>query len=368
MRVLVLADEMFASRERTLLTRLEVGLADEGVRTIHAVPETSTMIESASVFTQSVTYAARGWAITRGARARDLVRRLEGLVQPAEGERLADLVHVFGGSVWDLGLEIAGELGATAALEVWRMGLVAKAAAIRPDPVVGPCFFAPGTPIERALLAEGLSGAVRLTTWGVHTPSTPRQILASNRAMSIMCIGTGREPRFFHAAFEGALALTQTHPDLMVFMDAQAGHLSGVWEWARKRSLSHHLTLIEDFEARRDLLLQGDMLVLPEIGGEARTIVLDAMGTGMLVIAMEDPNVTALIDTRTARLVREPLASLWASAYVDVIGDPCKAQALVASAREYVRVERRASDHVAAVIQAYSWATSAERAQRSAAR
>ena len=39
MRVLILADGLFATRERALLSRLEVGLADEGVRVVQATPE-----------------------------------------------------------------------------------------------------------------------------------------------------------------------------------------------------------------------------------------------------------------------------------------------------------------------------------------
>lgn len=363
MRVLVLADEMFASRERTLLSRLEVGLADEGVRSIHAVPETSKITDSGNVFTQSVRYVAEGWSVTRRTRARDLVQKVETMLGggTASDGKAADIVHVFGGSVWDLGIEIARQLGAAAALEVWRTGLVPRAAAIKPEPVIGPCFFAPGKPIERALLAEGLSGAVRLTPWGVHTPSSARRILNPDRALSIMCIGTGRESKYFQAAFEGAVTLAATHPDLMVFMDAQAARLSGVWEWAQKRSLSRHLTLIEDFEARRDLLLRGDLLLLPEAGGEARTIVLDAMATGMLVVALEDPSVSALIPDRTANLIREPLPSLWAAALTTLIGEPARAQTLITSAREFVKAERRASDHVASVIAAYAWAVAGDR-------
>ncbi len=38
MRILIIADESFASRERAMLSRLEVGLADEGVRVVHVIP------------------------------------------------------------------------------------------------------------------------------------------------------------------------------------------------------------------------------------------------------------------------------------------------------------------------------------------
>ena len=38
MRALILADRSFAARERDMLTRVQVGLIDEGVRVVEAIP------------------------------------------------------------------------------------------------------------------------------------------------------------------------------------------------------------------------------------------------------------------------------------------------------------------------------------------
>lgn len=360
MRVLVLADEMFASRERPLLARLEMGLADEGVRTIHAVPETMPVAEVGGVFTQSLTFEADGWAVTRRVRARHLVRKLRELA--GEDEELpTDIVHVFGGSVWELGLEIGRQLECAVALEVWRSGLVHRAASVPQEDVIGPVFMAPDTTIERALKSEKLSGTVRLTPWGVHVPDEIKPILRPDRAGSIMFAGTGRDSKAFCAALEGVLRLLKRHPDLMVFMDAKAADRSGAWLLAQRLRAGDHLTVIDDFEARRDLLLQGDMLVIPESSGEQRSIMLDAMAGGMAVVARDDTGVSALIEGRTARLVTQPSADTWERTIGQLFDDPESARNLIEHARGYIRENRLASSHIASVLQAYSWIASGDR-------
>ncbi len=361
MRVLVLADEMFASREKPLLTRLEVGLADEGIGSIHAVPETLHVVEGAELFTRSVTYEAHGWAVTRRVRARHLVRKLRELLGEEEAEHPIDIVHVFGGSVWELGLEIGRQLEAVVALEVWRAGLVGRAAGVEQEDPIGPVFMAPDVTIERALRAQKLSGTVRTTPWGVHVSDDPRAILPPNRAVSVMLVGTGRESRPFCAALEGVLRLLKRHPDLMVFMDARAAHRSGAFLLAQKLKLGDHLSLIEDLEARRDLLLQGDILIIPEAGGEQRSILLDAMASAMIVIARDDPGVSALIEGRTARLVNNSSVESWEQAVGAMLDNPQIAAALTHSARAYIREHRLASAHIASVLQAYSWIASSDR-------
>lgn len=362
MRVLVLADELFANREKPLLTRLEVGLADEGIRTIHAVPETLHVVEGSELFTQAITFEAHGWAVTRRVRARHLVRKLRELLgDDEEDQRLADIVHVFGGSVWELGLEIGRQLEAAVALEVWRSGLVSRAINVKQEDQIGPVFLAPDTTIERALRNEKLSGTVRLTPWGVHVADEPRKILAEGRAVSVMFVGTGRESRPFCGALEGTLRLLKRHPDLMIFMDAKAGHRSGAWILAQRLGLGEHLTLIEDIEARRDLLLQGDFLLIPEAGGEQRSIVLDAMASGMAVVARDDPGVSALIEGRTAKLITQPSADMWERAIAQLLDEPTMARQLTDSARAYIREHRLASAHIASVLQAYSWIASGDR-------
>jgi glycosyltransferase involved in cell wall biosynthesis len=146
----------------------------------------------------------------------------------------------------------------------------------------------------------------------------------------------------------------------MFFAEAEAVHVSGIWPLVRRLGLSERFTLAPDVEARRELALRGDALVLPEALGEHRTLTLDAMAAGMVVIAAADPLVSVLVDTRTARLVDKPSAERWAGALRWLAESRDPARALALAAREHVRAQCRASAHVAAVMDAYEWMTASE--------
>src|SRR5204862_4306381 len=89
-----------------------------------------------------------------------------------------DIIHVFGGSVWGLGADLALEAGSALALEVWRAGLVPKAQAfhmpdrtLRDEPVL---LIAPDQAIERALRSVSdarVRPSVHLAAWGVLAPA-----------------------------------------------------------------------------------------------------------------------------------------------------------------------------------------------------
>lgn len=348
MRVLILTDEFFASRERSMLERLEVGLADEGVRVIHAAPE--SVAQQGGVVTRIVPYSPRILAITRRLAAARLARNVEQSGDLAyEG---IDVVHVFGGSAWNLAADTADALGASLVLEVWRAGLVERARSIDPH-ARRTLFLAPDPAIERALAGGAEPRPVRLASWGTVAEPTLRPVLAADRAPAAMIVGSGRDAPAFAAALRGLAEVAASRRDLLIFCDALAARRAGLWHLARTLDLLPQFSLIDELESRRDLLLQGDLLIQPDAHGEARSTVLEAMATGMIVLAASDPMVSVLIDARTARLVPPADAGAWARVIKDVLGNPDRARALAASAQDYVRSNRRASDQVRAVIQAY---------------
>lgn len=360
MRVLIITDESFATREQALLARLEIGLADEGLRIIHAVPKAVPTPPPEEMYSQSLTYESRGIVLGKRLRARRLVRAIEEL-RPNE-ERPIDLVHIFGEGAWPVGLEVAGLTGAAAALEVFDLAQVPAAARARtsgPDASVPVCIV-PDPAIERALRREAAGLSVRLAPWGVHTPAQPLPILQPGRTIGVMVACTGRSASALAAAVEGLADVVRRHRDTMIFVDADAAKRANLWPTVRRLNLLDRLTLIPEMEARRDLALRGDVLVLPEALGEHKSITLDAMAAGMLVVAAADPAVGSLIEARTARLVDRPSAAAWAAAVEPLLDNPDAARRLAESARDYVREHHRASAYVAAVVDAYEWITSAE--------
>lgn len=361
MRALIIADESFATRERAMLARLEVGLADEGVRVVHAVPKSAPAPSGEEMYAKSVTFEHRGLVIGKRPRARRLIRAIEDL-RLGDGDRPIDVVHIFGAGAWPVGLEVAGLTGAAAVLEVFDLALVPAAARARVPGADSPphICLAPDAALERLLRQESPGTQIRVAPWGVHTPAQAREILAPGRAAGVMVACTGRDSAALAAAVQGLAAVTQAQRELMIFVDAEAARRAGLWPLVRRLNLMDRLTLIPEMEARRELALRGDVLVTPEALGDHRTLTLDAMAAGMVVVAAADPAVSSLIDGVTARLVNKPDPDAWAAAVGALLGEPASARALASSAREHVRQHHRASAYVSAVVAAYEWTTSAE--------
>lgn len=359
MRVLIIADSVFAIRERALLSRLEVGLADEGVRVTHAIPQSLAGTLDAELFKRAAAYEGRGPALTRGLRAKHLIGQLG---VDAAADRPVDLIHAFGGGCWSMALELARQTGASLAFEVWRTGQVNRARTMRPGgrDTVAPVFFAPDAAIERALLREGLGISVRVTPWGVHAQPEPRTIFEPDKKASVFVAGTGHDRAGFCAAIEGLAELMKEREQVIVFVDAAGARRANIWPLAERMGVLEQLTLIPDIEGRRELALRGDVLVIPEQHGEHRSILLDAMAAGMVVVSASDPMVSALYEGRTAKVVQAAEPAQWAATVGQLVDDPESARALGSSAHAYVKQEHRVSAHVSSVLDAYEWMTSKE--------
>jgi hypothetical protein len=359
MRAVILADASFAARERSMLSRLEVGLADEGVRIIHALPERCTSWYQGGVFTQPVSYLDEGLPLSLRWRVQKLAATLEDLTPP--GERPADIVHIFGERAWEFGSHLASHLGSSLALEVWCATLARTAVRARSGPEQSPAAcLAPGAGIESHLREQDAAAPVRLTQWGVHTPAAGREILSPGRVWSALITGSGRDVQAMLAAVEGLASVLAKFPDLMVFADADAVTGANLWPTVKRLGIVDRFTMIPDVEARREPVLRADILICPEAKGEYRSMVLDAMASGMLVVAAADPFVSYLIEGSTARLVEHRTAEGWRTVLERALGDVEGSRKLAASAREYIRENCRASSHVAAVMDVYEWLTAGE--------
>jgi glycosyltransferase involved in cell wall biosynthesis len=359
MRAVILADTSFSIRERSMLSRLEVGLADEGVRVIHALPQRAASWHQPGVFSQPAVYLDEGLPLSLRWRVQKFALALEALAGPTE--RPADIVHIFGEHAWEFGCQLASQLGAALALEVWCANLARRAVRVRSGPEHSPAAcLAPSEAIETMVREHDPAAPVRVTPWGVHTPPAPREILSADRVWSALILGSGRDSQAMLAALEGLAGALGSHPELMTFADAEAVTSANLWPSVKRLGILDRFTMIPDVEARRDPVLRMDILICPEARGEYRSIVLDAMATGMLVIAAADPAVSYLIDGTTAKLVEGRTAEAWKAAIETSLQNPAASRDLAQNARAYVRENCRASGHVAAVMDVYEWLTAGE--------
>ncbi len=336
------------------MLRLEIGLAGEGVRVVHAIPLGVSGASEQGLFSQTISYDGQPIPFGDRFRVRRLARELDELA--GDTPQPLSVIHVFGGACWSLARLLADRTGAALALEVWRTGLATRAGHAPWSGLKDAVFLAPDPAIERSLRNAGAS-TVRAAPWGVHVGSSCRRILTDDRLPGIMVIGGGRDTAATSAVLEALAAARKKAADFMVFMDARSARRAGAWGAAERLGLLDRLTLIDELEGRRELLLHGDLFIHPDRAGEQRSILLDAMGAGMAILAAADPNVSFLQEGRTCRLVRSPDTKAWTDAVVDALTDREGSRRLGRSAWEFARADRPAARYVQAVLDAYSWLT-----------
>jgi hypothetical protein len=364
LRTLMIADASFAAHEADMLGRLEIGLADEGIRVYTALPGGTDVPEPIGRTSVTLEYDRTPLPFAWRLAVRPMLSRLQEAL--GEGEVGLDVVHVFGGSAWRFGAEIARATGAGLALEVWRTGLIDRVPAIKriaASPVDGGedaardgidvVLLAPDRVVQRALDDADSGVPTRYAPWGVHASAEPRRVLRPGVVPGVVLAGGGHDAAHARAALDACAGVIAQGRSIMVFADAGMSARAGLWKRASELGILSRFSLLQDIEARRELALRADLLLHPEARGERRTLLLDAMAAGLPIIAASDPSADELIDNRTARLVREPSIDAWFNAVMGLLDDAEAARALGRSARDHVREHHRASTHIAAVIDAY---------------
>jgi len=399
MLAVIIADSSFAMRERAMLSRLEVGLADEGVRVIHAVPAPLADTQNTpSVGLQStiVGYSESHFPIGRRARAADLLRAIESTSDEPHPPNPITIVHAFGADSWPIALDLAHLAGATALLELWHPGLIPDALkALANSKQSPPEFIVSEPPIAAALSARAPRAKIYSAPWGVHAPPTlPARDFTARPLAAAILSDTG-DPRPFNAALTGLIRAIPSPDDLLIFASVAergAGFPAGVsvssgfatgnssfsreqplWQAARRHDLLDRFTVSPDMESRREPVLEMDLLLLPEATGRQRTLILEAMAAGVPIIAAPDPFSETLARASPLGIAAatlpvsgpgsgSPRASApiphtaWTEAIRTTILNPQAATDLTRAAHEYVRSRRTASTHVADVLRAYQQA------------
>jgi hypothetical protein len=360
MHVLILADRSMALRERAMLMRLEVGLADEGVRVVHGVPRAPGDAQPQGLYSTAVAYDDSALAVGRTRRVRRFLHAVERAEQDAVGgEPGFDIVHAFGVGCWPFALEIARQTGAGVLLELWRSSAIAQAAVLasRQHPT-DMRFAVSESPIAAELRKRAGAAVVVRAPWGVHASSAPRPAFAGTRPLAAALLADAGDARATRAALAGlAEATSAAGVEFLLFLGTEDGapaREAAVWSAARKLGILDRLSMVPEMEARREPVLQMDMLLLPEPTGRERTLALEAMGSGMIVVAVADPFIESLADGVTARLIAQQTPEAWRAGLTGLLSDRAAAADLGRSAHAWVRDHRAASSQVADVLRAYA--------------
>lgn len=362
MRVLMLADTSFATRERSLLARLEIGLADEGVRVVRVTPITPAPESLDNPYLRWLKFPEPRSALFAPLASRAIEEDLKALrdLSPQDSEPV-DLVHVMGDHAWATGSRLAQSLGAGLVHEVCTETVLQRSLSLaRSLKAKGDnerrrvCFLCPDEGVEQRLATSAPWTNRRIATWGVHSGVEAIHWPRRDGAFSVLMLGTGDDIASCRLALDGLARLRSAAPDLLVFLDAAlVKSSSALWKHAERLKMLDILSVIDDTESRRELSLQVDAMIVPERLTEHRTILLDAMAHGSIVLAREGCPMTALRANETAVILEHGDADEWERAINGLLIERNEGEALARRAASFVRENRLASAHVRGALGAY---------------
>jgi glycosyltransferase involved in cell wall biosynthesis len=195
---------------------------------------------------------------------------------------------------------------------------------------------------------------VRAAHWGIYAEEHDIHRRRPEAPIGVSIVCSGQDEASLRPVLDALAACVRLEENILIFLDDTAveNHLS-VWKHAERLGLLDHLSIIADMESRRELVLETDVLVLPEALGEVRSIVLDAMACGIVVVALADPFIEVTATPDLALLVDAPTEDAWLAALKRVTSDPDEMARIGARARERVITDRPAHRQVDAILAAY---------------
>ncbi len=165
---------------------------------------------------------------------------------------------------------------------------------------------------------------------GVPVPSRRDTFVASPQSLAIA--GTGRDVGAYRAVFAAIADVMPALPEFQVAIELPPGHDPRLWALAREFGVQRVLNGVSRLEMVRPLALACGVFALPEAIHGVRSVVLEAMGLGRTVVAMDDPFADHLIDGVTALVVQERDAREWTAQLTKAMLDPATAGAVGAEA------------------------------------
>lgn len=350
MNAAFLVDADWLDEYLPIYRHLVIGLIDESVPVVQVVPDILPPRDTVSLGQVLYWQPSRFNWLTH--------RRLMNLADPLQAIGV-DVIHLATLKHWKSGLALAQAIGASIAFDVFNQGTldvvedVHKAAGD-----MGLSFItATETMQQQTTEALGETQPVILARPGLHA----RELHRSSTADRATCL-TITIPRSLQPQQEGWLValgrLVREYPDLMVFADVPTGSPSqDFWRRSQKLDLFSHLTLATRPLGRFDMLTHADALVMPVAAGQIRGIALQAMASGLPILAMEDPLTDYLQEGETCKLVSSDTTEAWYEAIKWLLDHPAEATQLGERARQWASQHCRVSNYVHAVIDAYRQAS-----------
>lgn len=339
-----------------MLRRLEIGLLDEGAQLVRALPASLEEADDTQL-TRVVTFPDVGPRLMRPFRIAQMLERLAPLSREPGKPPSFDIVHAWGDRCWALARELASVTDAELVIEVWSkrsldrikafersatgLKTIGKAAAwSASDQIIG----------ERARSLA--MWPVFVHPWGVHLPPVPRKATDESEPTPIVILPEGHDQGATVALLRGlaqSMKDLRGEPPFILLGEAAVRGTRTVWRAVESLGLEGITTVLADGEHRRDPVLLAEILALPEAGGEHRSIALEAMAAGQVVMPLRDPLVEVYRHDRTCYEVEAATPYCWEKAFSELLPDPAKRRRIGLGARNWIEQHRRVHPHVTAL-------------------
>ena len=348
MKAALLADGLWINEEASTVRFYAVGLTDEQVRVVPVTP-IGCQRPRLSLITERLYFRSSkvSWWRRTPRRLAEQLRELE-----------VDLLHAMDGSIYPLARMLGAALEVPVICSCWSTAELARIALAGHD--VSTVFVLPTPALAqrgRELLGEKTT--IELVRPGVlgGSEEVAEPLADPESALCCLVIGDGKVDVDYLSLLRGVTMVRSRLPQLQLLLYAMGGDHHRLWQAASKLDLLGHVNLVDSAPQTRQLLVQADVLMVPQPLGAVRTVVLEAMAAKRPVIAAVDPMLDYLLEGKTARLIAEATADRWAEHFDQLVSMPRAFRSLGQSAAAYVKEHHQASRCVEQLLKIYRQAT-----------
>ncbi|MCA9290199.1 MAG: glycosyltransferase, partial [Phycisphaerales bacterium] len=215
-------------------------------------------------------------------------------------------------------------------------------------------YVAPTAAMAEILRSRVAPELVTLAPLGVSVPPQARVVLkAPDTSIALAVIGGGRDVPAYRGVLTALSPLVAGAPQIQIVLELRGPRQHEIWQIARQLELLAHLSTLEDAASYRALLTRCDVMIQPETDGEVRSLLLEAMASGLPVVAGAHRALDLLRDGDTASVVVGQDPEAWTQRLRDLVEHPDEARRLGLAGRECVAQQHRSSTQCAALYQTF---------------
>jgi len=350
MHLAIVIDDERLEQEQSLLHRLCIGLMSDGVQVTRIVPD-SIQQERIDQGEQRIALAAR---VQTSLRVLPWMRanRLAKLLGSMERSQ-PDVIYAVGTKAWTIAGDLAHALDRPLLIDVWSVSVAESMRHVSshlPSGVAVAGFIAPCDGIANVLRQRVDPALVAVIPMGVPVPAQVRPVMRNPDAACLAMLGRCRDVAAYQSLLAGLSRVLKQFRGVQLVIELRGPGEHEIWREAERLELLGAVSAIGSASLYRDLLVGCDAIVMPEVGGELRSIMLECMASGVPIVANEDAALNMLAAGDLSATVAAPGPEAWATLLSRLLQEPEWTRSLGQQVRSIVNDQHRSSRHAERMI------------------